>query len=272
MSSPSSVPSTPPLCSSLSVTATQVRNQLRKLKARKAAGPDSISPKFLRSCTDQLCGIFQNMFNLSLSLARVQTPCLVPVPKTPHPKELNSYRPVALTSDLMKTLERLVLVYLCPLVSSSMGMLQFAYKPEVEDAIIYLLHTSLSHLERTGSTVRIMFFSSAFNTIQPTLLGDKLKCAEVDHHLSAWTVDYLTNRPQYVRTQNGTTPQPATYRSSQTTLRLSASPWTEMTASSENSSRDLWIGAWKTASKSTRVKPRSWWWTSAGANTPHPHW
>ncbi|KAI3371817.1 hypothetical protein L3Q82_024367, partial [Scortum barcoo] len=50
----------------------------------------------------------------------------------------------------------------------------FAYQPDigVDDAVIYLLHTSLTHLEKAGSTVRIMFFdfSSAFNTIQPRLL------------------------------------------------------------------------------------------------------
>ncbi|KAI3357032.1 hypothetical protein L3Q82_003661 [Scortum barcoo] len=95
--------------------------------------------------------------------------------KTPHPKELNSYRPVALTSHLMKTLERLVLAHLRPLVSSFMDPLQFAYQPDigVDDAVIYLLHTSLTHLEKAGSTVRIMFFdfSSAFNTIQAQAAG-----------------------------------------------------------------------------------------------------
>ena len=81
--------------------------------------------------------------------------------------------------------------------------LQFAYKPGigVDDAVIYLLHRSLSHLESTGSTVRAMFFdfSSAFNTIHPSLLRGKLEGAGVDCHLAAWTTDYLTNRPQYVR-------------------------------------------------------------------------
>ncbi|KAI3367089.1 hypothetical protein L3Q82_008124 [Scortum barcoo] len=85
----------------------------------------------------------------------------------------------------MKTLERLVLAHLRPLVSSFMDPLQFAYQPDigVDDAVIYLLHTSLTHLEKAGSTVRIMFFdfSSAFNTIQPRLLGDKLQLAGVDH-------------------------------------------------------------------------------------------
>ncbi|KAI3367035.1 hypothetical protein L3Q82_009669 [Scortum barcoo] len=95
---------------------------------RKAAGPDGISSRLLKSCADQLCGIFGYTFNLSLKLGRVpqlwKTSCIVPVPKTPHPKELNSYRPVALTSHLMKTLERLVLAHLRLLVSSFMDPLQ----------------------------------------------------------------------------------------------------------------------------------------------------
>ncbi|KAI4897971.1 hypothetical protein NFI96_009241, partial [Prochilodus magdalenae] len=48
-----------------------------------------------------------------------KTSGVVPVPKTPNPKDLNSYRPVALTSHLMKTLERLLLVHLRPLDSQS---------------------------------------------------------------------------------------------------------------------------------------------------------
>ncbi|KAF0022228.1 hypothetical protein F2P81_025519 [Scophthalmus maximus] len=61
---------------------------------------------------------------MSLKLGRVlqlwKTSCLVPVPKTPHPMDLNSYRPMALPSHLMKMLERLVLVHLRLLVRTSM--------------------------------------------------------------------------------------------------------------------------------------------------------
>ncbi|TWW54508.1 putative RNA-directed DNA polymerase from transposon BS [Takifugu flavidus] len=77
--------------------------------------------------------------------------------------------------------------HLRPLVSSFMDPLQFAYQPSigVDDAVIYLLHTSLTHLEKAGST--------------PRLLGDKLQVAGVDHHLTTWILDYLTQRPQFVR-------------------------------------------------------------------------
>ncbi|CAM4731262.1 unnamed protein product [Leuciscus chuanchicus] len=55
----------------------------------------------------------------SLKLGKVpqiwKTSCVVPVPKTSRPKDFGDYRPVALTSHLMKTLERLVLTHLRPL-------------------------------------------------------------------------------------------------------------------------------------------------------------
>ncbi|KAI3352189.1 hypothetical protein L3Q82_021000 [Scortum barcoo] len=53
---------------------------------------------------------------------------------------------------------------------------------------------------RESGTVRILFldFSSAFNTIQPTLLRDKLSRMGVDPQLMDWISDYLTGRPQYV--------------------------------------------------------------------------
>ena len=50
---------------------------------------------------------------------------------------------------LMKTLERLVLTHLHPLVGPFMGPFQFAFQPGigVDDAIIFLLDRSLPHLE-----------------------------------------------------------------------------------------------------------------------------
>ncbi|KAI4899267.1 hypothetical protein NFI96_008017 [Prochilodus magdalenae] len=65
-----------------------------------------------------------------------------------------------------------------------------------------IFYTELtSYLDKGGGAVRVMFFdfSSAFNTIQPLLLRDKLMKMEVDMHLVTWITDYLTGRPQHVR-------------------------------------------------------------------------
>lgn len=88
------------------------------------------------------------------------------------------YRPVALTSHVVKTLERLILEQLPPIVRPHQDLLLFAYQPHLgtEDTIIYLLNCVYAHLDEPVSTVRIMSFdfSSAFNSIRPTLLGDQL--------------------------------------------------------------------------------------------------
>ncbi|KAI3358821.1 hypothetical protein L3Q82_015218, partial [Scortum barcoo] len=145
------------------------------------------------------------IFNLSLQIGRVptlwKTSRIVPVPKKNRPSELNDFRPVALTSHLMKTLERLFLSLLRPQVQHAQDRLQFAYQPGVgvEDAILYLLHRAHSHLDKGSGTVRILFldFSSAFNTIQPTLLRDKLKqdgsgppADGLDLRLPHWQITY----------------------------------------------------------------------------------
>ncbi|KAI3356662.1 hypothetical protein L3Q82_003303 [Scortum barcoo] len=115
-----------------------------------------------------------------------QKACKEAVPKTSRPKEPNHFRPVALTSHLMKALERIVLRHLRPLVSPNMDPLQFAYQPGigVDDAVIYLLQRSLSHLEDA----------------QETLV--KLERAGASDQLAAWVTNYLTDRPQFVRLQD----------------------------------------------------------------------
>ncbi|XP_061107787.1 receptor-interacting serine/threonine-protein kinase 4-like [Conger conger] len=56
-------------------------------------------------------------------------------------------------------------------------------------------------MDKGKGAVRIMFFdfSSAFNTIQPARLRDKLVQMGVDTHLVSWIRDYLTGRTQFVR-------------------------------------------------------------------------
>lgn len=125
------------------------------------------------------------------------------VPKTVHPREPNNFRLLSLTSDLMKTMEKIILNNLQLLVRQRLGPLQFTYQSDfgVDDTVIFLLHRSISCLEKPGSTVQVMIFdfSSVFNIIQSPLLRGKLEIVGVYYHLAAGTIDYLTNRPQYVR-------------------------------------------------------------------------
>ncbi|KAL0159063.1 hypothetical protein M9458_047139, partial [Cirrhinus mrigala] len=173
---PPTNPSSPP--PALQISEEDVRQVFRKSKRRKAPGPDGVTPACLKTCADQLAPIFSQIFNRSLELCEVPScfkrSTIIPVPKKPKITGLNDYRPVALTSVIMKSLEILVLAYLKDITGPLLDPLQFAYRANrsVDDAVNMGLHFILQHLDRPGTYVRNLFvdFSSAFNTIIPTLL------------------------------------------------------------------------------------------------------
>ena len=129
-----------------------------------------------------------------------------PIPKNNKPKTLNDYRPVALTSIVMKCLERIVLKFLLPVTDDLTDPMQFAYKRNrgTDDATMTLLHMAHKHLDMSGNFVRILYvdFSSAFNTIQPHLLAQKLSVMNVNSNLILWIVNFLVGRSQQVLFQS----------------------------------------------------------------------
>ncbi|KAL0192329.1 hypothetical protein M9458_010625, partial [Cirrhinus mrigala] len=186
------------------ISEEDVRQVFRKNKRRKAPGPDGVTPACLKTCADQLAPIFSQIFNRSLELCEVPScfkrSTIIPVPKKPKITGLNDYRPVALTSVIMKSLEKLVLAYLKDITGPLLDPLQFAYRANrsVDDAVNMGLHFILQHLDRSGTYVRILFvdFSSAFNSIIPTLLQTKLNQLSVPSSIYQWITIFLTDRQQ----------------------------------------------------------------------------
>lgn len=85
----------------------------KKLNIRKAVGPDHNSPSTIKHCTDHLAPIFTDLINEYLYLCIVtacfKTSTIILIPKKTKITDLNDYRPVALTSVLMKSFECLIL-------------------------------------------------------------------------------------------------------------------------------------------------------------------
>ncbi|KAL0150392.1 hypothetical protein M9458_054209, partial [Cirrhinus mrigala] len=153
----------------------------------------------LKACAVQLSSNFTLIFNRSLELCST----IIPVPKKPKTTGLNDYRPVALTSVIMKSFERLVLAYLKDITGPLLDPLQFAYQANrsVDDAVNMGLHYILQHLDKPGTYARILFvdFSSAFNTIIPDILQIKLSQLSVPTSICQWITSFLTDRQQLVR-------------------------------------------------------------------------
>jgi len=192
---------------SITIDSKTVANIFKRTRS-KSPGPDKICGQLLRICADQLCNIFQCIFNLSLLQQRVprswKHSIIVPIAKCCPPKSLNDFRPVALTSLVMKSFEKIIKEAVLLQVGDQLDPLQFAYRSGrgVEDAVITLLHFIFSHLDREKTHARLLFvdFTSAFNTIQPLLLAKRLIADfNLDLNLVGWVLDFLTDRSQRVR-------------------------------------------------------------------------
>ena len=90
-----------------------LQSAIKKMKGKGAAGPDNIPPSFLKSLGPLTLQELLSIFNSSFSLAhcprisRVAT--IIPLLKAgKSPGEVASFRPISLTSCVVKLLERIL--------------------------------------------------------------------------------------------------------------------------------------------------------------------
>ena len=153
-------------------TINEVSKCLGNVNSKKASGPDGVKNQVLKFCHGALASIFCYIFNLSLESGIVpqiwKLSEVVPISKNPAPKEDNDYRPVALTSVVVKCLEKLI-KKMKAYTDGRMDEWQFAYKPNVStnDALCCLHELASHHLNVCSKhTVRMLCldYSSAFIT------------------------------------------------------------------------------------------------------------
>ncbi|KAK0155032.1 RNA-directed DNA polymerase from mobile element jockey [Merluccius polli] len=177
------------------------------LHTKKATGPDGISALLLKTFARELAPAWSPLFQLSVdshSIPKVwKRAIIIPVPKKSCPKNNNDFRPVALTSIVMKAFERIMVGYLKQEVQHLLDPYQFAYQNNrgTDDALNITTHLILKHLENSKAYARLLFmdFSSAFNTILPQTLLKTLDQMEVNPFLIRWYFAFLTGRQQQVK-------------------------------------------------------------------------
>ncbi len=105
---------------------------------------------------------------------------IVPLPKISCPVENNDYRPIALTSCVMKCFKRYMVSLLKTEVKPVLDPLQFAYRQgrgTVVDTINNITYAIVKHLENPKAYARLLFvdFSSDFDTVKPHCLIKNLR-------------------------------------------------------------------------------------------------
>ncbi|KAK1793021.1 hypothetical protein P4O66_001729 [Electrophorus voltai] len=177
------------------ITESDLRRVFKRVNTRKAVGPDGICGRALKACADQLAPVFTDIFNLSLTLDIVPSSfkrsTIIPVPKKPRSSDLNDYRPVALTSVVMKCFEKLVRDFITSSLPASMDPLQFAYRHNrsTDDAIAHLLHTTLTHLDNGRDRPQSVWVGNCVSSILTLSIAAPQGCVLSPLLYSLYTYD-----------------------------------------------------------------------------------
>ena len=204
----------------LTVSPQEVLSAVTKLRNNSAAGPDSLPVWFIKRFITLFVYPLCYIFNLSLRTGSIPTDWkkseIIPIPKCKIVNSVSNIRPIALTSNLMKVFERLVIEALKPLFFDTIGIEQYAYRPQCSTtiALTQLMHEILFNLDAPRCTIRVaaVDFSKAFDTVEHSLVIGKLTSYGFPFWSTRWLFNFLSERPQRVRLADSVSSWNLSYR------------------------------------------------------------
>lgn len=185
--------------------------QLQSLKSGKAVGLDNISPRLLKDAADIITNPLTQIINASLSQATLpadwKAARVIPLYKAGKANQVGNYRPISILPVISKLIERAVQVQLGKHLSErnilSPFQCGFRKAHSTETATISLTDTIRRNIDQGLLTGAVFIdLSKAFDTVDHTLLLQKLRYYGIENLELEWFKDYLTNRKQVVGYQN----------------------------------------------------------------------
>ena len=184
----------------------KVRKLLLNINPNKACGPDRIHGKILKNCAVSLAYPLTVMFRISYNVGSIpkewKMANIVPIHKKGSKENIENYRPISLTSLIMKTFERLIKEDILSRVKDKLDSRQhgFLYSKSCTTNMAGFCDSLALSLNDCLRTDVIYFdFSKAFDSVNHDLILWKLKhYFKIDGRLLKFLVSYLSDREQCV--------------------------------------------------------------------------
>ena len=187
---------------------TRIRMLLTNINSNKACGPDEIHGKILKFCASSLSHPLSLLFTISYNTGCIpkdwKTANVVPVHKKGSKDNIENYRPISLTSLVMKTFERILKDEILIKTGHLLDHRQHGFlnlKSCTTNMVTFTDSVVLSINDcKTYSTDVIYFdFSKAFDSVNHDLILLKLKhYFGIDGRMLKFIENYLGGREQCV--------------------------------------------------------------------------
>ena len=194
----------------IDLSASRVKPILDNLDINKAQGPDAISGAVLKNCSETLAYPLSILFNLSYNTGYIpqewKLANVVPVHKKDDKNKVTNYRPISLTSLVMKVFERILYDELLTRTIDKIDTRQHGFlrnRSCNSNLLLFTESIARSLHEKIGTDVIYLDFAKAFDTLSHDLILNKLKAQySIDGTLLKFFTEYLRNRKQRVILDN----------------------------------------------------------------------
>ena len=191
------------------LTMQELRSSIKKLKSKKAPGPDGVMNDMLRHPGSAAKNILLRIFNQSWKQGRVpdiwKETSIIPIHKKGRDeKDAKSYGPITLLSCVGKLLERIVNQrlqwYLETYGKLSDTQAGFRKNKNTEDQLTYFAQKIENGFQEGKKTVAVFFnMKKAFDTVwKDGLLLKLIKCG-IAGNMYKWIKSFLENRTARVK-------------------------------------------------------------------------
>ena len=196
----------------------EVETIIATIDRRKATGPNSIPTDILSMLKSDISTHLSKIFNLSLLTGvypdKLKISKTIPIFKKGDHHLPSNYRPISLLSNINKILEKIMFNRTYDFLDKYKCIydLQFGFRKKysVNHALIKITESIRSALD-DGKTACGIFIDlqKAFDTVNHSILTDKLSHYGIRGIANNWFKSYLNNRRQFVSI-NGTDSEPIT--------------------------------------------------------------
>ena len=186
----------------------EVSLTIQSLKSNSAGGLDGFDSKLLKFIKSEISKPLTHIFNLSFIKGifpdQLKKAIIRPLFKGGDKHLIENYRPISLTNNIAKVLEKLMKIRLIGFFTKnnilSENQFGFQKNKSTEDAIFEFTKTVYSNINENKKCMAVFLdLAKAFDTVSHEILLKKIEALGVRGVALDWFRSYLTNRKQVVK-------------------------------------------------------------------------
>ena len=195
----------------IDITEMDIEDAIKQVSSGAAPGPDGIPPVLLKECSMSLKKPICMLWNKSMETGQIpdelKLGLIIPVHKSGSRGEAKNYRPITLTSHLIKVFERVMVKKLVQYLENNnlFNDRQHGFRRN-RSCLSQLMdhYQRILNIMETGDSADVIYldFAKAFDKVDHGILLRKLVKIGVGGPALIWINKFLTNRMQVVKVED----------------------------------------------------------------------